>query len=100
MKVDTPKEVANLYSTKIKMGIESGMLVTNPISKAHEIPNDVVDKAVDKALEIAKENKITGKAMTPFLLSKIVEQIPEALESNIHLAKSNAALAAEISKNL
>lgn len=100
MKVDTPKEVANLYNTKIKMEIESGILVANPISKEYEIPNDVIDKAINKALEIAKENKISGKAMTPFLLSKIVEQIPEALESNIHLAKSNAALAAEITKNL
>ncbi len=100
MKVDTPKEVANLYNTKIKMEIESGMLVANPISKEYEIPNDVIDKAINKALEMAKEDEISGKAITPFLLSKIVEQIPEALESNIYLAKSNAALAAEISKYL
>ncbi len=100
MKADTPEEVANLYKIKIKMEIKSGMLVANPISKVHEISNNVIDKAIDKALEMAKKSKISGKAMTPFLLSKIVEQIPRALESNVHLAKSNTALAAEISKKL
>ncbi len=100
MHVDDPYEAAALYKTKRKMGIKGGVLVANPISEAHEIPNGVINEAIERALKESKIKKITGKETTPFLLSKIVELLPQALEANIYLAMSNAALAAEIAKNL
>lgn len=100
MHVDNPYEAATLYKTKRKMGIKGGILVANPISKEHEIPNDVINSAIERALKESKIKKVTGKEITPFLLSKIVEFVPQALEANIHLAMSNAALAAEIAKNI
>ena len=100
MQVNTPEEAAALYLIKRKMGIKGGILVANPISKEHEIPNNVINEAIGHAIEESKLKKISGKALTPFLLSKIVELVPQALEANIHLAMSNAALAAEISKEL
>ncbi len=100
MQVNTPEEAAALYLIKRKMGIKGGILVANPISKEHEIPNNVINEAIGHAIEESKLKKISGKALTPFLLSKIVELVPQALEANIHLVMSNAALAAEISKEL
>ncbi len=100
MHVDSPYEAAELYKTKKKMGMDGGILVANPISKEHEIPNDVVNNAIEQALKEAKIKKIIGKEVTPFLLSKIVELVPQALEANVHLALSNAALAAKIAKKI
>ena len=100
MHVDSPYEAAELYKTKKKMGMGGGILVANPISKEHEIPNDVVNNAIEQALKEAKIKKIIGKEVTPFLLSKIVELVPQALEANVHLALSNAALAAKIAKKI
>ena len=49
----------------------------------------------------AKKNNIVGKDITPFLLKTIVELTGGlSLESNIQLVLNNAALGAEIAKEL
>ncbi len=100
MRVNTPQEAAMLFKARMELGIEGGMLLANPISKSNEIEHALIDKVIDEAIRSAEKRGISGKAVTPFLLSKIVNEIPEALEANICLVKSNAALAAEISKFL
>ncbi|BBJ28890.1 pseudouridine-5'-phosphate glycosidase [Athalassotoga saccharophila] len=99
MRADSPQEVANLFNAKLKMGLSGGILVANPIEKSKEIPNDVIDEKINLALNEAKKLHISGKAVTPFLLSKIVDYLPEALEANVELVKANAELAAKISKS-
>ena len=47
------------------------MLVTNPIPEEYSMDADVINKAIDEAVEEAKEQGIHGKATTPFLLAKI-----------------------------
>lgn len=96
MRVDSPKEAADIFNVKLGLGIGGGMLVANPIDKDREIPNAEIDRVIYTSLKEAAEHGIRGKATTPFLLSKIVEYLPEALVANIELAKSNAALAAVI----
>ena len=50
---------------------------------------------------MADEQGIKGKAITPFLLKTIVELTGgDSLESNIKLILNNAALGAEISKEV
>ncbi len=100
MRVDTPKEAANLFETRMKMGIDGGMLLANPISKEEEIEPEKISIVIKEALLLAEKKGISGKDVTPFLLSKIVEKLPQALDANISLVKSNAALAAEVAKNL
>ncbi len=100
MRADSPEEVANIFNVKQKLGLSGGMLVANPIEKSKEIPNDVIDEKINSALDEARKSGISGKAVTPFLLSKIVEYLPEALEANVELVKANAALAAKISKSI
>jgi pseudouridine-5'-phosphate glycosidase len=100
MQVNTPKEAAELFKARKEMGIGGGMLLANPISKEDEINREKMDKVIKNALLLAEKNSIGGKSVTPFLLSEIVKQLPEALEANISLVRSNAALAAEVANNL
>ena len=61
---------------------------------------NIIEPIIKKAERLLKSNRITGKDVTPFLLAKIAEYTKgESLTTNIELIKSNAALAAEISKN-
>ena len=43
------------------------MLVTNPIPEAYSMDADVINKAINEAVEEAKEQGIHGKDTTPFL---------------------------------
>ena len=61
----------------------------------------VINDAIEKALTMADEQGIKGKEITPFLLKNIVEITGgDSLESNIALVLNNAALGAEISKEV
>ncbi len=100
MRANSPKEVAQIFKAKSSLGFGGGMLVANPIEASKEIPHEVIDKVIDAALEEANRSGIHGKDVTPFLLARIVEYVPKALEANVDLVKSNAALAAMISKSI
>jgi pseudouridylate synthase len=56
-----------------------------------------MDVAIEQAVAEATHNNITGKAVTPFLLQKLVELTGgRSLTANIALAENNAKLGAAI----
>ena len=69
--IDTPAELAKAFYVKQDMGLGGGMLVTNPIPEEYSMDADVINKAIDEAVEEAKAQGIHGKETTPFLLAKI-----------------------------
>ncbi len=88
---------AKIMKTKWDLGLEGGMLIGNPIPKEYELDFDEMEKVINQALELAKENNIRGKATTPFLLSRIKEITGGvSLASNLQLAYNNARVAAQI----
>ncbi len=100
-KVNSAEEVAKIYGVKNSLGIDSAILVANPIPEKFEIPKEVVDKWINEAIKEANEKGIKGKALTPFLLARIVEiSKGKALDANIELVKNNARVAARIAKSL
>ena len=100
-RLDTPKEVADSFNCKMQLGLKGGMLVTNPIPKEYAMPADVINKAIETAVEEANKLGIKGKEITPYLLDKIQKLTGgESLESNIKLVYNNAKLAALIAREL
>ena len=94
--IDTPEELAAAFHVQGELGYKGGMLVTNPIPEEYSMDADVINKAIDEAVEEAKEQGIHGKATTPFLLAKIKELTGgSSLDSNIQLVYNNARLAAK-----
>ena len=94
--IDTPEELAAAFHAQRELEFKGGMLVTNPIPEEYSMDADVINKAIDEAVEEAKEQGIHGKATTPFLLAKIKDLTGgDSLDSNIHLVYNNAKLAAK-----
>lgn len=94
-RMDTPEELAAAFAVQREMGLQTGMLVTNPIPEAYSMDKVVIDRAIDEAIEEANALGIHGKATTPFLLSKIKDITGgDSLDSNIQLVYNNARLAA------
>ncbi len=97
-KLDSPSEIAKVLKTKFELGLNGGMLVTNPIPEAFSMKSEIIDTAIDAAIVEMDKLGIKGKEQTPFLLGKIVELTEgKSLESNIALVYNNCKLASQIS---
>ena len=93
-RLDTPEQLAQAFHVKQELGLRGGMLVTNPIPEQYSMDADVINKAINEAVEEAKEQGIHGKATTPFLLAKIKDITGgSSLAANIQLVYNNAKLA-------
>ena len=93
-RVDSPKELADMFRAQRALDYKGGMLVTNPIPEEYQMDKDVIDAAIDQALKESVEQGIKGKETTPFLLAKVVELTGgDSLESNIKLVLNNARIA-------
>ena len=91
---DVYKRQAQAFHVKQELGLRGGMLVTNPIPEQYSMDADVINKAINEAVEEAKEQGIHGKATTPFLLAKIKDITGgSSLAANIQLVYNNAKLA-------
>ena len=101
LRMDHPKEIANSFLVRKELGIPGGFLVANPVPAHFDIPKDVSEIWIKRALEEASSRDVSGKAVTPFLLNSILE-ISEgrSIASNVELVKSNARLGAKIAKKI
>jgi pseudouridine-5'-phosphate glycosidase len=75
--------------------------VVQPPPAEHALPLVEVESAVDGALERASSAGVRGGAVTPFLL-EAVDRLTNgrSLEANLSLLEANAALAADIAREL
>ncbi|MBC6717294.1 pseudouridine-5'-phosphate glycosidase [Aurantimonas sp. DM33-3] len=97
LRLDSAAEIAGFQAARDSLGIDGGMLVTNPLDAALAIDRGEVDGWIAQALVDAEAEGITGKAVTPFLLARIFTLSGgRSLEANIALVEANARLAARI----
>ncbi|MDP8203894.1 MAG: pseudouridine-5'-phosphate glycosidase [Candidatus Tenebribacter mawsonii] len=99
-RIESEKEIADIYNANFKLGLNNGILVANPISKKYEIPFEEMDEHIKIALKRANSKGITGRKLTPFLLAEIVKITKgSSLETNIKLVENNVKLACRIAKS-
>ena len=99
--INSPLEAAKIIKAKRDNKLDGGLLIANPIPEEFAMDTKVINGAIEKALKMADEAGVKGKDVTPFLLKTIVELTGgDSLESNIKLVLNNAALGAEIAKEL
>ena len=80
-----------------RLGIGGGMLVANPVPEEDEIPRAGMETCIQAALDKARDQSVTGKDVTPFLLGEILSLTQgRSLDTNIALVRNNARLAARI----
>lgn len=100
-KMDNISDLALLLHTKWTMGLKGGVLIANPVPKEYALAKDEMDTLVNQAIVLANQQRIKGKALTPFLLAKIKElSAGKSLVSNIELVLNNAKLGAALAQRL
>lgn len=98
-RVDTPSEIASILKNKWDLGLNGGILVTNPIPEEYSLDETLMNQAIDEALVEMDKLNITGKKVTPYLLGKIKDLTAgESLKSNIQLVLNNCMLASKIAE--
>ena len=101
LRLDEPEAIAGFFRARAALGLDGGMLVANAVPAEHEIPADVMAGHIAAAHQAALDGGIAGKAVTPFLLARILELTNGAsLKTNVALVENNARLAASIAKAL
>ncbi len=95
--VDSPAEIAAIARARDALGIASTLLVANPVAADRELPPDVHDEVLARALAAAEAGGVGGHDTTPFLLDFIQRETGgRSLEVNIDVYRGNVALGAEI----
>jgi len=98
---DTPAELAALIAAHRALDLPSGILIANPVPEADALPADEMEAIIARAAAEAAAQGVTKKAVTPFLLARIVELTGgRSLAANIALIRNNARLAARVATEL
>ncbi len=100
-RVETPEEVARMAQARTELGLPAALLVCVPVPEADELPADEAETAIAQAVEEAEAAGVSGKALTPFLLARLVELTSgRARRANETLLLNNARVAARIARAL
>ena len=95
--VESAEEVAAVMVAQDALGHGQGILLANPIPEALQWDPREHDRVLSEALAAADAAGIRGKAVTPFLLSYIVEASGGvSLEINLDIARNNVRVAADV----
>jgi pseudouridine-5'-phosphate glycosidase len=99
--IDEPAELAQFIQTKWELGLQGGVVVSNPVPLADAMEKSEIDAITAQALQEADAGGISGKAVTPFLLGRIKELTGgRSLATNISLVKNNARVGAALARSL
>ncbi|SFZ86348.1 pseudouridine-5'-phosphate glycosidase [Devosia enhydra] len=100
LRADDAADVARILSVQFALAM-GGVLIANPIPEAAAMDKAEIDGFIATALAAADAEGIAGKAVTPFLLGKIVALSGgRSLAANIALVENNARVAAGIARAL
>jgi pseudouridine-5'-phosphate glycosidase len=99
VRVNTPEEVARIAQARTEMGLSAAVLVCVPVPEADELPAVEAETAIDQAVREAEAVGVSGKMLTPFLLTKLVELTGgQARRANESLLLNNVRVAARIAQ--
>lgn len=100
-RADSPEEIAKIILAKAQLEMRGGMLVVNPIPEEYSLDHEIIDQVIEGAVQAAQEQGVSGKNITPFLLSEITKRTEgKSLEANLHLVYNNALVGGQIATAL
>lgn len=99
VRVETPQQAAEIITSAGRLGLNQGILIAVPVPEADEVPAEIIERAIEQAVREADERNISGKAVTPFLLTRVAELTEGySRRANIALLLNNARVAAQIAR--
>jgi pseudouridylate synthase len=100
-RVETVAEVASIAHARDILELKSSILLTVPVPEKDEVSADLLDKILRESLQLADEQGIGGKDVTPFLLSQMSDKSEgQTIRANIALLENNAKIAAQVAVSL
>ncbi|MBG0824208.1 pseudouridine-5'-phosphate glycosidase [Planomonospora sp. ID91781] len=100
-RIETPDEAAAAMRAQDALGgPETALIVANPVPRDQQLDPELHDRVLAEALAAAEREKVTGQAITPFLLGYLVRGTGGAsLEANLAAVRGNVRLAARIARS-
>jgi pseudouridine-5'-phosphate glycosidase len=99
--LDDPKDVVEFAKAHWEAGLQSAVLVANPVPERDAIPSKEMEPLIEQAVKAAKEEGKHGKEVTPFLLDYLSQLTKgKSMRANLALLLNNARLGAQIAKAL
>ncbi|MFD1040104.1 pseudouridine-5'-phosphate glycosidase [Virgibacillus byunsanensis] len=96
-RADQVEDIAATLKTKWDLNLSGGAVIANPIPSEYAMSEEMITNVIETALQEARDNHISGKEVTPFLLGKVKELTDgKSLDANIALVKHNAKVGAQI----
>lgn len=100
-RADSAAEIARIARTHWGFGMESGIIVANPLPEDRSVSAELIENAIQEAIHAADIQGIHGQNVTPYLLAKVSELTHgSSMEANLFLLRSNSKLAARIADEL
>lgn len=101
VRLDSPEEIVRFANAHWETGLQSAVLVANPVPETDAISKSEMEPFIEQANREAHEQGIHGKEVTPFLLQRINELTNgKSMQTNLALLLNNAHLAAQIANSL
>nr|CAD7462455.1 unnamed protein product [Timema tahoe] len=99
--VESPKEAAGLIHSLLELGLKSGVLLGVPVPGQFSMAGEEIEAAIDAAVAEAEQKNITGKEVTPYILSRVSALTSgKSLDTNVALMLNNAKVGARIAVEL
>jgi pseudouridylate synthase len=99
--VDTPEAAARIIKAAQDLGMEHGIIFGVPVPQQDELSAAVAEAAIQQATAEAAQQGIHGKAVTPFVLGRVLELTGgESKRANVSLLVNNAAVGGAIASAL
>lgn len=100
-RMDSVNEVAKAYQIKNGLGIETGMILMNPISAEYAVDAVQMNQVIDEAVECSKRDHVKGKAITEYLMKYLKNKMgADSMDAQKNMIIENAVLAAKLSAEL
>lgn len=94
---ESPREIARMARARDDLGIDSTILVANPVAPDRELDPALHDQVLARALAAAESAGITGHDTTPFLLDFMQRETGgKSLDVNVDVYRGNVRLGAQI----
>ncbi len=99
-RVDSADQVVDVFQAQRALRLPQGLLVAAPLPAEDEIPAAEIEPLIAQAVAEADAQGVTGKALTPFILARMVAlSDARTKHANESLLINNARVAAQIARN-
>ena len=100
-RIDTIDDLARAIDLHWALGLETGIVVANPIPETYELPHELYERSLSASIAEAGRVGVTGRDVTPFLLERMRELTEgKSVFSNRALLEHNASVAGRLAMAL